>query len=107
MQQSSQLCHTRVTWPLNTSIPGLAGSSLPPQHFHPMTSVSVLILTLNEEVNIGACLDACGWCDDVVVFDSLSSDRTHEIALAKGARFVQRRFDNYAAQRNAALNEVT
>jgi glycosyltransferase involved in cell wall biosynthesis len=70
-------------------------------------AVSVLILTLNEEINIGECIDSCSWSDDVVVFDSLSSDRTREIALAKGARVVQRRFDDYAAQRNAALSTVT
>lgn len=69
-------------------------------------SVSVLILTLNEEVNLDGCIDSCSWCDDVTVFDSFSSDRTREIASMKGARFLQRRFDNYAAQRNAALTEL-
>jgi glycosyltransferase involved in cell wall biosynthesis len=72
-----------------------------------MSGVSVLILTLNEEINIGACIDSCRWSDDLVVFDSCSSDRTCEIALAKGARVFQRPFDNYAAQRNAALSTVT
>ena len=72
-----------------------------------MSGVSVLILTLNEEINIGECIDSCRWSDDVVVFDSCSSDRTREIALAKGARVFQRPFDNYAAQRNAALSTVT
>ena len=71
-----------------------------------MTSISVLILTLNEEVNLPECLDSCSWCDDIIVFDSFSGDRTREIAAVKHARFFQRRFDNYAAQRNAALTEV-
>jgi glycosyltransferase involved in cell wall biosynthesis len=71
-----------------------------------MTSISVLILTLNEEVNLAQCMDSCSWCDDITVFDSFSGDRTPEIAAVKNARFVQRRFDNYAAQRNAALTEV-
>lgn len=69
-------------------------------------SVSVLILTLNEEINLQACLESVAWSDDIVVFDSYSSDRTVEIAKATGARVVQRKFDNYAAQRNAALNDV-
>ena len=69
-------------------------------------SISVLILTLNEEINLAECLDSCAWCDDVVVFDSFSTDRTAQIASVQGARFVQRRFDNYAAQRNAALTEI-
>jgi glycosyltransferase involved in cell wall biosynthesis len=47
------------------------------------------------------------WSDDIVVLDSFSSDRTVKIAEEMGARVVQRRFDNYAAQRNAGLNEVS
>lgn len=71
-----------------------------------MSGVSVLILTLNEEINLGECIDSCAWSDDIVVFDSMSTDRTQEIARAKGARVVERAFDNYAAQRNAALTTV-
>lgn len=72
-----------------------------------MTPISVVILTLNEEVNLGQCLDSCAWCDDIVVVDSFSSDRTPDIAASHGARVIQRVFDNYAGQRNAALTEVT
>jgi glycosyltransferase involved in cell wall biosynthesis len=71
-----------------------------------MSPVSVVILTLNEEINLADCLESCKWSDDVVVFDSYSTDHTCSIAESRGARVVQRRFDNYAAQRNAALNEV-
>jgi glycosyltransferase involved in cell wall biosynthesis len=71
-----------------------------------MSAVSVCILTLNEETNLADCIDSCAWSDDIVVFDSFSVDRTKEIALAKGARVAERAFDNYAAQRNAALKSV-
>jgi glycosyltransferase involved in cell wall biosynthesis len=71
-----------------------------------MSGVSILILTLNEEINLADCLDSCAWSDDIVVFDSVSTDRTQEIARARGARLVERAFDNYAAQRNAALTTV-
>jgi glycosyltransferase involved in cell wall biosynthesis len=71
-----------------------------------MPSISVLILTLNEEANLGACLDSCSWCDDIAVLDSFSTDRTSEIAARTNVRFFQRRFDNYAAQRNAGLTEI-
>jgi glycosyltransferase involved in cell wall biosynthesis len=71
-----------------------------------MSGVSILILTLNEEANLAECIDSCGWADDIVVFDSMSEDRTLEIANAKGVRVFQRHFDNYAAQRNAALTTV-
>ena len=68
--------------------------------------ISVLILTKNEESNLPRCLDALNWCDDIVVFDSFSNDRTVEIARAAGARIFQRTFDNYSAQREAARATV-
>ena len=68
-----------------------------------MKGVSVLILTLNEEANLAECIDSCLGCDDIVVLDSLSTDATRDIALGKGARLLERAFDNYAAQRNAGL----
>lgn len=69
--------------------------------------ISVLILTLNEEANLPACLSSVRWSDDVVVFDSMSTDRTCEIARAGGARVFQRAFDNYGNQREAARTEVS
>lgn len=65
---------------------------------------SVLILTKNEEANIGACLESVSWCDDVVLLDSASTDRTCEIAAAAGARILRRKFDDFGAQRNYALD---
>lgn len=68
--------------------------------------ISVLILTLNEELDLPECLKSVSWSDDVVVFDSFSTDHTVKIAKESCARVFQRKFDNYAAQRNAALSEV-
>lgn len=67
---------------------------------------SVVILTKNEERDLPGCLRSVEGCNDVVVFDSFSTDRTVEIATHAGARVLQRAFDNYAAQRNASLHEV-
>jgi glycosyltransferase involved in cell wall biosynthesis len=69
--------------------------------------ISVLVLTLNEELNLAACLESVRWCDDVVVLDSLSGDSTVAIAQQYGARVVRRAFDNYAGQRNYALQEIS
>jgi glycosyltransferase involved in cell wall biosynthesis len=69
-------------------------------------SVSILILTLNEESNIGACLESLSWCDDIVVLDSVSTDATCSIAEAKGARIVSRPFDNWSAHQNWAVNHI-
>ncbi len=66
-------------------------------------NISVLILTKNEEQDLPDCLKAVNWCDDIHVFDSLSDDKTLEIAENFGVKITQRKFDNYAAQRNAAL----
>jgi glycosyltransferase involved in cell wall biosynthesis len=66
-------------------------------------SVSILILTLNEEQNLPNCLQSVQWSDDIVVFDSFSTDRTVEIAKSAGARVFQRRFDNEKHHREASL----
>src|SRR6516162_2052914 len=65
--------------------------------------ISVVILTLNEELNLPRCLKAIPWCDDVLIVDSFSSDATLKIAAAYGVRVVQRAFDSFAGQRNFAL----
>lgn len=70
------------------------------------SGISVLILTLNEEVNLVQCLGSVRWCDDVVVLDSYSSDGTVSIAAAHGARVVRREFDTYAGQRNFGLKDI-
>jgi glycosyltransferase involved in cell wall biosynthesis len=69
-------------------------------------TVSVLILTLDEEINIGACLDALKWCDDIVVLDSFSQDRTVEIARERGARVLLRTFDNWSSHQNWAVTNI-
>lgn len=70
-------------------------------------SISVFILTLNEKINIAACIESVAWSDDIVVLDSLSSDATREIARAAGARVVERAFDNWAAHQNWAMDNIT
>jgi glycosyltransferase involved in cell wall biosynthesis len=67
---------------------------------------SVLILTLNEEHNLPACLASVAGCDDIVVLDSGSTDRTVEVARAAGARVFVNRFENFAQQRNHAHTAV-
>jgi glycosyltransferase involved in cell wall biosynthesis len=74
-----------------------------------MPKLTVIIPTLNEEANLGAALDSVrGWASAVFVVDSLSVDRTVDIALARpgseNVRVVQHRFENYGAQWNWALD---
>jgi glycosyltransferase involved in cell wall biosynthesis len=69
--------------------------------------VSVVILTKNEEINIGRCLEALSFSDDIVVYDSFSTDRTLEIARAQpNVTVVQRKFDNWAAHQNWGVENI-
>lgn len=66
-------------------------------------ALSILILTQDEEANLPKCLDAIHWCDDIVVVDSGSTDRTVDIARKAGCRILKRPFDDFAGQRNFGL----
>ncbi|MFA8300088.1 MAG: glycosyltransferase family 2 protein [Hyphomicrobiales bacterium] len=72
-----------------------------------MIKLSVVIITLNEEKNIGRCLDAIkDIADDILVVDSYSTDKTEAICKEKGARFIQHPFEGYTEQKNVALDEA-
>jgi len=72
-----------------------------------MIKLSVLIITYNEEANIGRCLDSVQTiADEIVIVDSQSTDKTIEICLAKGAKVVQHPFENFVKQRNLANAEA-
>ena len=67
--------------------------------------VSAAIICFNEQSNIGRCLDALSWCEEIVVVDSGSTDQTCEIVkMYPSARLLVRPFDNYIAQKNFALD---
>lgn len=69
--------------------------------------LSVVIITYNEERNIGRCLDAVKRiADDIVVLDSFSTDRTEEICKTHGARFIQHKFDGHIEQKNRAITHA-
>jgi glycosyltransferase involved in cell wall biosynthesis len=65
-----------------------------------------VILTKNEARHIAACIDSVRWADGVLVSDSFSDDGTPDLARAAGATVVQRVFDGWARQRNAALEQA-
>lgn len=65
--------------------------------------ISVIVLTYNEEANIGPCLDTIvGWAHEVFVVDSDSTDRTVEIATKYNAKIFQHPFETYSRKRNWA-----
>jgi glycosyltransferase involved in cell wall biosynthesis len=70
--------------------------------------VSILILAKNEAENLPGCLAAASWADEViVVVDRESRDATREIALERADLVLDRTFDDFASQRNAALDRAT
>ncbi|MBN1658077.1 MAG: glycosyltransferase family 2 protein [Anaerolineae bacterium] len=73
---------------------------------HSTPTVAAVVLTLDEARHIAACLDTLAWADERVVVDDMSGDATVAIATQRGVRIVHRRLDNFAAQRNAALDAV-
>jgi glycosyltransferase involved in cell wall biosynthesis len=73
-----------------------------------MKSLSAVIITWNEEPNIGRCIDSL-WhvADEVIVLDSFSSDNTVAIARQRGAIVKQEKFSGYKEQKNKALQLAT
>jgi glycosyltransferase involved in cell wall biosynthesis len=69
--------------------------------------ISATIITLNEEESLPRALASVSFCDEVVVVDSGSADRTREIAERAGARVLTRRWTGYADQKNFAAQSAS
>jgi glycosyltransferase involved in cell wall biosynthesis len=69
-----------------------------------MTPLSVVIITLNEEKNIERCISSVlDFADEIVIVDSISTDRTREICLKYPVKFIEQPFLGYIEQKNKAL----
>src|SRR5580700_7437410 len=69
--------------------------------------ISAIILTKNEEKNIEACLESISWCDEKIVIDDHSTDKTVELAKKKGAKvFTRSLYNNFSDQRNYGLQKA-
>jgi glycosyltransferase involved in cell wall biosynthesis len=69
--------------------------------------LSVAIITLNEETNLGRTLSSVQFADEIVVVDSGSTDRTLEVASSFNATVFHEPWKGFAAQKNFALNQCT
>src|SRR5687768_16145158 len=70
-------------------------------------AISAIVTTLNEEQNIAECIESLLWCDEILVVDSFSTDRTAEICRSYDkVRFHQRTYYGSAAQKNWAMDQV-
>ena len=69
--------------------------------------ISAVIISFNEEANIGRCIDSLlPVADEIVVVDSFSTDRTKEVCLTRGVRFTQNQFKGHIQQKNFALEQA-
>jgi glycosyltransferase involved in cell wall biosynthesis len=69
--------------------------------------VSAVVTSFNEEHNIADCIESLLWCDEIILVDSFSTDRTPEIARSfDKVRFFQRAYFGAGAQKNWALQHV-
>jgi glycosyltransferase involved in cell wall biosynthesis len=70
-------------------------------------TISLIVITRDEEELIGQCLRSASFCDELIVVDSLSTDLTVEIAQGLGARVFQQEFTDYVRQKQIALDHAT
>lgn len=72
-----------------------------------MQTISVVIITFNEELNIERCINSVKEiADDIIIVDSFSTDRTCDIARSKGARVVLHEFTGHIEQKNWAVTQA-
>ncbi len=73
-----------------------------------MTDISVIIIAFNEEQNIHRCIDSIKeLASEIVVIDSMSTDRTAEICRSLGCRVIPREFDGYGTQKQFAVDQAS
>ena len=73
-----------------------------------MTRISAVIITFNEGEYIGDCIKSVAEvADEIIIVDSYSTDRTKEISLSHGVKFIEHPFEGYRDQKNFALTQAS
>ncbi len=71
-----------------------------------MSKISAVILTKNSEELIADCIDTVSFCDEVIVIDSNSTDRTPDLAKHMGARIFKSSSSSFSEKRNLGLEKA-
>ena len=71
-----------------------------------MAGITGTIITLNEEARIAEAIAGLSCCDEIIVVDAGSTDRTREIAAARGARVIEHSWHGYSNQKNFAAEQA-
>jgi len=70
------------------------------------STLSACVITLDEAERLPACLASLAFCDEIVVVDSHSTDATRELAVALGARVIERDWPGYRSQKQFAVERA-
>ncbi|TCP25758.1 glycosyltransferase involved in cell wall biosynthesis [Tenacibaculum skagerrakense] len=69
--------------------------------------ISAALITFNEESNIARTLEKLTWCDEIVVIDSNSTDKTKEICASFGAKVYSKEFKGYGEQKRFLVEKCS
>ena len=73
-----------------------------------MIKLSSVIITFNEERNIGRCIESlAGIADEIVVVDSGSTDKTESICRSLGVKYIHNTFEGYGEQKNFGIGHCS
>jgi len=89
----------RSSFPSPEPLPGTHSQEQKP-------SLTACIIARDEADRIASCLASLDWCDEIIVVDSHSTDRTREIAEAYGARVIERDWPGHVAQKEFAIRQA-
>ena len=104
-EKGAQSCGDNVSFSLGQKMARAVGVAL---SVRSSVRVSAVIITFNEETNIGRCLDSLnGVVDEIVVVDSFSTDKTEDVCNDNGAVFIRHPFEGHIEQKNYAMSQAS
>ena len=69
--------------------------------------ISAAILTFNSERHIGNVLEKLGWCDEIIIVDSFSTDKTLDICTNNSCIIYQKKFEGFGSQKQFLISKCS